>query len=183
MMLTKENQGAVPKEKGKRFSGRQKQETFTIILWSCALAAQGSWPGRVWLLCAQMAPGSADIPRGPHSRVWRLLHVGLGDGNGMATRIQRPPGFAHVPKCRVPRAARQETSSSVWAHFFLKTLLFSAVLCPQWNWTENREGSHRPLSLLSLQYYQQPLLLLLSHFSRVRLCDPIDGYVCCNQRI
>lgn len=42
--------------------------------------------------------GRADVLRGPHSRVWRLLHIGWGNGNGMATRTQRPPGFCTCSK-------------------------------------------------------------------------------------
>ena len=47
MMLTKENQGAVPMEKGKRFSGRQKQETFT-------------WFAESWIVCSQLKASSAE---------------------------------------------------------------------------------------------------------------------------
>ena len=81
----------------------QKQETFTIILWSCALAAQGSWPGRVWLLHALLAAVAL---------YW------LGQWQWHGHQDTRPPGFPHVPNCRVPRAAREETSSGVWALCF-----------------------------------------------------------------
>ena len=134
----------------------QKQETFIIILWSCALVAQGSWPGRVWLLHALLAAVALYL---------------LGQWQWHGHQDPRPPGFCTCSKLQGSPEQPDRKQAPVYEHIVLKqTLLFSTVLCPQWNWTENREGSHRPLSLFSLQYYQQPLLLLLSHFSGVRLC-------------
>ena len=101
----------------------QKQETFISfcdsVLWLLRAPGQGGFGYSTF--CWHL--GRADVLRGPHSPA-----IGWGNGNGMATRIQRPPGFAHAPNCRVPQSSQIGNKLRCRAHCFKNGLYCLAQL-------------------------------------------------------